>query len=80
MSDEETECSPSGDKSVVVDAKHYLAKYAFKGGAILQAIRGRFRSPFSVDIVFGKVRDPRIFHYLCFIFFFSFSDQSRSLI
>ncbi|XP_078430686.1 cleavage and polyadenylation specificity factor (CPSF) A subunit protein [Wolffia australiana] len=34
--------------------RHYLAKYVMKGGMILQAVRGRFRSQSSYDIVFGK--------------------------
>ncbi|MQL75952.1 hypothetical protein Taro_008343 [Colocasia esculenta] len=36
------------------DGGHYLAKSVLRGGAVLQAVYGRLRSPSSLDIVFGK--------------------------
>ncbi|KAK1287156.1 hypothetical protein QJS10_CPB19g00834 [Acorus calamus] len=33
---------------------HYLAKCVLKGSVVLQALYGRFRSPFSYDVVFGR--------------------------
>nr|CAD1818479.1 unnamed protein product [Ananas comosus var. bracteatus] len=35
-------------------ATHYLVKCVLRGSAVLHAVRGRFRSPSSVDVVFGK--------------------------
>ncbi|XP_020578646.1 pre-mRNA-splicing factor RSE1 isoform X2 [Phalaenopsis equestris] len=32
----------------------YLAKYVFRGGAVIHAVQGHLRSPTSDDIVFGK--------------------------
>lgn len=34
---------------------HYLAKCVLRGSAVLHAVQGHFRSPYSKDIVFGKV-------------------------
>ncbi|XP_042465522.1 splicing factor 3B subunit 3-like isoform X1 [Zingiber officinale] len=33
---------------------HYLAKCVLRGSAVLHAVQGHFRSPYSKDIVFGK--------------------------
>ncbi|KAG6530633.1 hypothetical protein ZIOFF_012875 [Zingiber officinale] len=34
---------------------HYIAKCVLHGSAVLHAVQGHFRSPYSKDIVFGKV-------------------------
>ncbi|RRT75662.1 hypothetical protein B296_00031019, partial [Ensete ventricosum] len=34
---------------------HYLAKCVLRGSAVLHAVQGHIRSPYSSDIVFGKV-------------------------
>ncbi|RWW25375.1 hypothetical protein BHE74_00025205 [Ensete ventricosum] len=35
---------------------HYLAKCVLRGSAVLHAVQGHIRSPYSSDIVFGKAQ------------------------
>jgi splicing factor 3B subunit 3 len=46
----------SSSSSAPSNGVHYLAKSVLRGSAVLHAIYGHFRSSFSYDIVFGKVR------------------------
>ncbi|XAR68639.1 hypothetical protein NMG60_11003833 [Bertholletia excelsa] len=51
VSEEESSSAKSRSAS---NGVHYLSKCVLRGSVVLQVVQGHIRSPFSIDVVFGK--------------------------